>query len=77
MSDDDRPAVTPRGRLPSVFDHFPPGAALTLADLERAMAADTERRIVAALDRALARLADADGRSTEEGPPRSAGSSPP
>ena len=44
-------------RLPSVFDTFSPGTPLSLDDLELAMSRDTERRALAALDRALARLA--------------------
>jgi hypothetical protein len=43
--------------LPSIFDAFPPGTPLTLEALEDAMAADFERRTLAALDRALDRLA--------------------
>ena len=43
-------------RLASVFDAFPLGTPLSLDDLELAMSRDTERRCLAALDRALARL---------------------
>ena len=49
-------APEPR-RLASVFDQFPPGTPLSLDALELAMSRDTERRCLAALDRALARLA--------------------
>jgi hypothetical protein len=45
------------GRLASIFDAFPPGTPLSLDALELAMARDTENRCLAALDRALARLA--------------------
>ena len=58
----------PPGHLASIFDDFPPGVPLTLAALELAMSRDTERRCLAALDRALARLA---------APPVAADPSPP
>ncbi len=44
-------------RLASVFDQFPPGTALSLDELELAMGRDIQRRCLATLDRALARLA--------------------
>jgi hypothetical protein len=45
------------GRLASIFDDFPPGTLLSFDDLELAMSSDLERRCLAALDRALIRLA--------------------
>lgn len=61
MSDPtDRRAPSRGQRLPSVFDVFPVGTPFTLDDLERAMAADTERRILAVLDRVLVRQPDGD-----------------
>ena len=42
-------------RLASIFDDIPPGTPPSLDELEAAI--DTERRCLAALDRALARLA--------------------
>ena len=52
----------PPGHLASIFDAFPPGLPLTLDALELAMSRDTERRCLAALDRALARLDAPPGR---------------
>ena len=52
----DAPSRRP-SRLASIFDAFPPGSPLSLDDLELAMARDTESRCLAALGRALARLA--------------------
>ena len=57
MSDDRHATVREPRRLASVFDLFPPGTPLSLDELEAAMSRDTERRCLAALDRALARLA--------------------
>jgi hypothetical protein len=54
----ERPATPPRRRLPSIFDQFLAGTPVTLDALEKAMAADTERRIRAVLDRVLARRPD-------------------
>ena len=44
-------------RVPSILDAFPPGTPLTLEALEDLMAADFERRTLAALAHALDRLA--------------------
>ena len=57
MTDNDERPVRERGRLRGIFDEFPPGTPVSLDDLEAAMSRDTERRALAALDRALARLA--------------------
>ncbi len=57
MSDEGRATARGPRRLASIFDHFPPGTPLSLDELERAMSRDTEGRCLAALDRALARLA--------------------
>ena len=57
MSDTGHPPAPERRRLPSIFDGFPPGTPLSLDALELAMGRDTERRCLAALDRALTRLA--------------------
>lgn len=54
----ERPATPPGRRLPSIFDQFPAGTPVTLDALETAMAANTERRILAVLDRVLARRSD-------------------
>lgn len=45
------------GRLRSIFDGFPPDTPASLDAIELAMHLDMERRALAALDRALARLA--------------------
>ncbi len=42
-----------RRRLPSIFDNITDGARVSLDDLETLMQADTERRILAVLDRVL------------------------
>ena len=57
MSDDGHATAREPRRLASVFDQFPPGTPLSLDDIEVAMSRDTERHCLAALDRALARLA--------------------
>lgn len=57
MSDDGHATAREPRRLACVLDQFPPGTPLSLDDLELAMSRDTERRCLAALDRALARLA--------------------
>lgn len=44
----------PGRRLPSIFDGVPPGTPLSLRDLETLMQADTQRRILAVLDRMFA-----------------------
>lgn len=54
IHDEDTTAREP-SRLASIFDTFPPGTPLSLDDLELAMSRDTERRCLAALDRALDR----------------------
>ena len=54
----ERPAPL-RGRLRSIFDEFPPDTPASLDAVELAMHVDRERRALAALDRALARLAAA------------------
>ena len=59
MSDNGERPTTARGRLTSLFDPLPPGTPLSLDDLELAMSSDLERRALAALDRALVRLAAA------------------
>lgn len=62
----------PGRRLPSIFDEFPVGTPVTLDALEVAMAADAERRTLAALDRALANLAALAGSTAHQSaaPPR-------
>ena len=57
MSDEVHVIAREPRRLVSVFDPFPPGTPLSPDELEAAMSRDTERRCLAALDRALARLA--------------------
>ena len=57
MSHDEGTTAREPSRLASIFDAFPPGTPLSLDDLEYAMSGDIERRCLAALDRALARLA--------------------
>ncbi len=57
MSDEVNAIAPEPRRLTSIFDPFPPGTPLSLDELELAMSRDTERRCLAALDRALARLA--------------------
>lgn len=57
MSHDADATARTLSRLASVFDAFPTGTPMSLAALELAMSLDTERRALAALDRALARLA--------------------
>jgi len=44
----------PVRRLASVFDGVLPGTSLSLRDLETLMQADTQRRILAVLDRVIA-----------------------
>ncbi len=53
MSEKRKPVGGPGRRLPCVFEGLPPGP-IDLASLEMAMARDTERRSLAALDRAVA-----------------------
>ena len=57
MSDEVHATAREPRRLASIFDPFPPGTPLSLDELEAAMNHDTERRALAALDRALNRLA--------------------
>ena len=57
MSHDADATARTLSRLASVFDAFPTGTPMSLAALELAMSLDTERRALAALDRALVRLA--------------------
>lgn len=79
----ERPVTAPGRRLPSIFDGFPTGVPVTFDALEVAMAADTERRILATLDRAVGYLADRQPAATpgeqlpEASSPRSGGPSPP
>jgi hypothetical protein len=56
MSDDVHVTTRESSHLASIFDAFPPGTLLSLGDLELAMCRDIERRSLAALDRAMARL---------------------
>ncbi len=52
--------LPPRGRrLRSIFDNIPADTPLSLVDLETLMQADTERRILAVLDRVFAAHPDA------------------
>lgn len=48
-----RDSPAPGQRLASIFDGLPPDTPLSLEDLEALMRADTERRILAVLDRAF------------------------
>ena len=57
MNDDGHATVREPRRLASIFDDIPPNTPLSLDELEAAMNCDIERRCLAALDRALARLA--------------------
>jgi hypothetical protein len=51
--------VPARGRrLESIFDDVPPGTLLSLDDLELLMQNDTQRRIIAVLDRVIPQAHD-------------------
>ena len=51
MSDTRDTLPTQGRRLPSIFDYLPLGVPVSLDDLELLMQVDTERRVLAVLDR--------------------------
>ncbi|MBA4190578.1 MAG: hypothetical protein C0467_21535 [Planctomycetaceae bacterium] len=56
----------PGRRLPSIFDGVPPGTPLSLSVLETLMQADTQRRILAVLDRVFAKANQGEDKEIAE-----------